>query len=303
MTKFIVGASLAILIGLSMFFYFRSGKQPENIIQDTAIPLILEEPRQQDVFNSFSGDWISIGINLGSHADISRGTGDSIILNWSNLPQNTSYINIFRKSSNSDSWIKWKTIQISAGEANSLQVSGGYNYAIQAVSEEGNVLWSSRANTVVVGGNPPPVSSGAPLPIPTQSNPAPESTTNPPPIISQPPVSPTAPPEGNIYNPQGQVVGYQPKQTANFWVHYVNKEIELGWQNLPYNTNKLIIDRSYNSTNWVQLFEQRNPRIDADFIRLIDETFTQSNYYKFNAYNNEQLVGVYGPIYLAPYGN
>lgn len=298
--KFLIGLSFIILVGLASFFVFRGGKKPENITRDSADIPILEQPAQKDVYDSFTGDWVSIGISFNSRASISRGKTGNIILSWNNLPQNTSYINIFRRSADSNSWIKWKTITIISGETNSLSVDGGYKYAIQAVSEEGNILWSSQASAVVVSGGP--VSSGPSVP-PAQSNPTSPLTTPPTPNQSPQPILSAPAPTGDIYNVKGEVVGYQPKQTANFWVYYVNKEIELGWQNLPPDTNRLAIDRSVNSNVWVRLFEQLNPKISSDFIRLIDETFTQPYYYKFNAYADDQLLAIYGPLYLAPYSN
>lgn len=301
MTKFLIGVFLMILVSVGSYFIFRDKKQPENIIKNstTTIP-IFEQPAQKDIYDIFTGDWISIGINFDTKAKISRLTGGKIKLSWDNLPKITSYINIFRKNESGNSWVKWITINIADIKNNFLEVDGGYKYAIQAVSEEGNILWSSQASAVVVSGNP--VSSEPSTPS-TQSNPAPQLATPSTPNQPSQPIPSAPAPTGDIYNIKGEVVGYAPKQTANFWVHYVNKEIELGWQNLPLNTNRLVIDRSVNSNTWIRLFEQVNPRTDSDFIRLIDETFTQPYYYKFNAYADDQLLATYGPLYLAPYSN
>src|SRR3989344_3048238 len=116
MIKFVIGLSFVVLIGLASFFIFRGEKQSDNIAGETTNnPIVLEEFRQKDIYNSFSGDWMNFGVNSGSKATILRAVGGKITLGWSNLPKGTTYINIFRKSLNGDSWIKWKTIFLDEG--------------------------------------------------------------------------------------------------------------------------------------------------------------------------------------------
>lgn len=122
---------------------------------------------------------------------------------------------------------------------------------------------------------------------------------------NQPSPPPPPPPPNDTstiiyYTPSGQVAGTSSIPTITFWVQHVNEKIEIGWQNIPSSTTKLIISRSKTETSgYEQLFIQQDPiTAGNDFIRLEDNTIHVSYYYKMEARTNTSLINTYGPTFL-----
>lgn len=106
----------------------------------------------------------------------------SLMLEWQNLPSNTTALNIFRgKSASTSTWTLWKTIVIEAGQLNGdaqfdLGAADlGYEYYVQAVNSGGSngggggssgngtstdVLWTSNPTTPATSTTPVSGNSG-----------------------------------------------------------------------------------------------------------------------------------------------
>jgi len=81
----------------------------------------------------------------------------------------------------------------------------------------------------------------------------------------------------------------------------VDNKIELNWQNIPSGTDSLHVFRSATSTGpWTGLLIQYNPLIGTPgSIKIVDETVTQPFYYRMEARQGSQALGLYGPVFLA----
>lgn len=262
---------------------------------------------------------------------------ESLVLVWQNLPKSVTSINIYRTEKGSDTQILWKTVNVD-GTTGSTSVGfedgGPATYNAEGVNSKGEVVVRS-VGTVPTGGagaslsaplraSPPPETpptsntggqgSGQNQTNSTSSqgnnsNPEsgqPTSTTlgNQPPPPPPPPPPPSPPPNDTstiiYYTPSGQVAGTSSMPTTTFWVQHVNQKIEIGWQNIPSSTTKLVILRSKTeNSGYEQLFIQQDPiTAGNDFIRLEDNTVRDSYYYKMEARTNTSLIQSYGPTFL-----
>lgn len=254
-------------------------------------------------------------------------TGNSLVIQWHNLPDGTVMLDIYRGKTGTDpsTWLLWKTESI-AGQnlsGGSLQIDlngqdeNGYSFSISAESStSGNsntsTLWQSSTTVPMVTtstsenpGTPSQSSPGSPTstnpttnPMPTSSNQnspssGPSSTTTP---TSTP--TPTGTP---YYNPKVQIETYGSDQSGNFWVQHVDQKIQIGWQNLPPGTTAITVTRSQNQDGpWVTFLTQENPGTTGSYaIQLVDGTLNDSYYYEMAAFNGSTTIATYGPIYLA----
>ncbi len=113
-----------------------------------------------------------------------------------------------------------------------------------------------------------------------------------------------AAPSGDpYYNPQVQVMGYAGTQ-GSFWVQHINQSVEVGWQDLPSNTNDLIFSRAASSTGpWNQFLVQKDPGGTGSYsLQIVDGTLNKPFYYEMTAMQRAGSSATYGPIYLAPIG-
>lgn len=149
---------------------------------------------------------------------VKSAAGNSLYVQWQNLPGNTTAINIFRGKTNStSSWELWKTLNISAGGGENGNASidlgssleNGYSFYVEAVTngagggENGNgngsstVLWVSSSTTPIIATSTPPETP------PSNGNNPPAD--NPPASPSSTPssTSPTEPSSPSSTNPGG----------------------------------------------------------------------------------------------------
>lgn len=249
-----------------------------------------------------------------------------MIVVWENLPEETDTLKIYRRKVGESSPSLWLEIPVSS-RSGSTEVSAPgdqnqYFYQAEAVSKSGKVVWNSTTAPIQYNStNPAATPSNTATPAATSTNnstppppttppstPPPQATstpspTTPPPQTTSTPPSPPA--ESNdtstiyYYTPSGQISGTSTISTANFWVQHVNRKIEIGWQNLPANTDKIVVMRSTNeSSGYATFLTVSDPNITSDFIRLDDHTINTTYYYKMSIYAGASLLGSYGPILL-----
>ncbi len=257
--------------------------------------------------------------------------GNSLYIQWANLPGNTTGLNIFRGLKNSTSgWSLWKTLTLTPGEIASGNASiglgratlAGYSFYVEAISGNNNgtstgngagsnpaVLWTSSVTDPAVATSTPqsiPTSNTSPTGTQTPSStssstspaPAPSSTaTSTSPTPTTPPSAPTGTP---YYSPKMQIEGYGSAQTNNFWVQHVDQKIQIGWQNLPPTTTSIVILRSQNQNGpWAAMLTQQNPGVNGAYsIQVVDNTLGVPYYYEMNALAGNTVIATYGPVYL-----
>ncbi len=293
-------------------------------------------------------------------------TGNSLIIQWTNLPVTTAALDLFcsslLKPEPSSSWTLWKEILLSSGELaagdREVQLGVWYKrcsfYVVQAVTAkkvgtlaigatttldfvsgvtggngESTVLWTSGITlpgvTTSTVGLPPPPAPNLPPPPPNQNGNGTPSSTNPgtPNPTSTPPAppaststggNPTSTPIGGVppntpsgtpyYNPQVQIVAYAASGSPIFWVQHKNQGIEIGWQNIPPETDTIVILRSNSADGpWIAFMTQQNLPTDNYSIQLVDSSLSKPYYYQMQAIAGSSTVAFYGPDYLAPGGN
>ncbi|MEK7465273.1 MAG: hypothetical protein AAB631_00685 [Patescibacteria group bacterium] len=213
--------------------------------------------------------------------------------------------------------------------------SASYFYYLATFGTNGDPIWTSSstvATSTSILDTPPPNTDGIPpmitptstttIPPTTTTSTATSTTTSTPPVTSTSTTTSTEPtptststpptptssnpfsyPPGAIlfYSPSGQITGYIVPVDYNFWAQYVNKNIELNWQSMPTATDAIYVYRSTTNTGpWIELLIQYNPPIGAPgSIKIIDETVTQPFYYRMEARQGSQILGIYGPVFLA----
>lgn len=315
----IIGVGVGVLVlvgGLIMYFVLKTRTEnlsPEKTLEDCA-----------QILNRSQAGKLVLSICVKKNGNM------SVI--WENLPEGTRSLKIYRRKTGEGSLSLWAEIPVTS-RSGSVEVKnpGGasdYFYQAEAVTGSGAVLWDSTTapiqysgtggSVAAVGTSTQNVSTGG-----SQSSPgiAPTGQTNPPPP-STPPAStssgtpPPPPPSsggtipassspgevpGQIYyyTPSGQISGTSTPETAIFWVQHVNKKIEIGWQNLPTGTTKIVVLRSLSENlEYVTLLTQTDPNIQSDFIRLDDHTINQAYYYKMKVYSGSSLTNTYGPVLL-----
>lgn len=247
--------------------------------------------------------------------------GETLILSWQNLPSGTSHIDIFRAKLACENWSKWKTAEIKDSSQGSVEIKANENissdcFYFKAVSGSGTQLWSSAPQNQVgyLGGGtpppqgqpngpgtpnqpPPPPPSGTPPTAPTSTPPSQSTSTPPPPPPSQNPTSTPSQPTSTVPD----II-----HTESFWVGHVNQKIEIGWQNMPSGTDKIIVSRSTASEGpWTKLFEQQGPFENKPYvIRLVDETINSPQYYRLEAFSSSgAILQTFGPLLLPALGS
>jgi len=242
-------------------------------------------------------------------------TGNSFFVQWQNLPDGTTALNIFRGKTGTpqDQWTLWKTIAVGANDlANgSLKIDignsteDGYGFYFEAVSggsgsSASTTLWTSTSSQPIVVIPPPP----APPSPPQGNGSSTSSSTNPGgpvqnPINNNPPAPSSTPTGTPYYNPQVKIETYGADQTGNFWAQHIDQRIQLGWQNLPAQTDNLVISRSQNQNGpWTAVLAQENPA-GTYSIQVVDDTLGAPYYYELVAYEGSTTIATYGPEYLA----
>ena len=248
---------------------------------------------------------------------------------WENLPEGTKSLKIYRRKTGESADSLWAEIPTTSRSGSAERKNPGgasdYFYKTEALGATGKVLWDSEAapiqysgtgGSVITPGATPPNTP----PSGNQSPPGSTPTSPPPPVAPPPSTPPSTPPpsEGTTptsspasgppsevpgqtyyYTPSGQVSGTSTPETATFWVRHVNKKIEIGWQNLPAGTTKIVVERSLSeNSGYETLLIQNNPNIQSDFIRLDDHSINQAYYYRMKTYTGSSLTNTYGPLLL-----
>lgn len=243
------------------------------------------------------------------------------VLTWKDIPLEATHIAIYRSLKGQQRWAIWKTVVIPAGaSAGSLEIViesaedlTAYDLFFQLLSQPPGaaapvVLWTSPATAVIP--HPPPVQvvsvrvnqsvsqPGAALPPTPAALPPPSPSLSP----SPPPTQPSFPPGWLVYyRPDGSLSGALPPRSENFWVQHVNKNIEIGWQQLPLATAAAIISRAPSADGpWTQLLVQERPVTTIYTFQILDNTLGTPFYYRFEAVADGQVIASYGPLLLEP---
>lgn len=313
--KFYIEAGIAafLIIGglLTFYFVYKSGITGES----TTVELLEDCAK---TLNSYKDGKLSVILCVKEDG--------SLAIFWQNLPKDTKTLNIYRTDEDSGESVLWRTVEVT-GESGSLNLGreegGSATYTVESVSESGNTSWSSVGNTPSTGttgsspsGENPTNPSGSQDPNnPGQQNPpstpppstppgqTPTSTATPPPTTPPPVSTSTSNPPNDTstiyyYTPSGQVSGTSSISAASFWVQHVNQKIEIGWQNIPSSTTKIIIYRSESeASGYAKLLEQTN--LETNYvIRLEDNAVHEDHYYKMEAKDGSTLISTYGPVFL-----
>ena len=259
--------------------------------------------------------------------------GNTLTVQWENLPENTAALDIFRSTKGKNNWSLWKTIPLAAGEFGSGSIGfnignatfNNYSFYIEAVnngSGNGNgnptnglgetILWISSSTTPVVTTSTPsaPPASNPPgeTPPSTPSSSPPNPGNSPPPETGTPPTTttptstpPPAPQGIPYYTPQVQISGYGSSQAGSFWVQHIDQKIEIGWQNLPSQTTSVVVLRSQNQDGpWFTVLAEENPS-ESYSIQIVDNTLGQTYYYELNSLAGSTTLATYGPVTLPPF--
>ena len=250
----------------------------------------------------------------------------TLIVEWEHLPSGTELIEILRRRLGSTKWTNWKNIRVSGnlerGSAEITITDGSspydYSYTFNAVGGGGG-LWVSPVSgfqgnqtsttPIVTGGGTttggstgtPTSTGGSQTTTTLETGGGPTSTGQ---TGGQTPTSTVNDTSTLIYyTPSGQIstTTASTGHTESFWVLHVNKRIEVGWQNMPSGTVKVITSRSLNSNGpWTKLIEQRGTFGSTPYvIQLLDNTITSDYYYKLDARaSNDTILQTFGPLFL-----
>jgi len=262
------------------------------------------------------------------------GKQNSLMIQWQNLPNGTTKLYIFRgKGTSTSTWALWKTLTLGQGQLtdgntqfNLAPGDLGYEYYVQAVSGGGGgqnstsseVLWESGAGVPGPsdngngggngnsgnnngGGNTSSTQGSQSGNTSSSENGAGNGNGNGGNGNSGGGGNGSGTSGNPYYNPQIQVTGYG---TANgdFWAQHVNQSIEIGWQNLPPDTDTIIVTRSQSENGpWNQILAQQNPSLSGSYsLQLVDGTLNEPYYYEMIAQDGTTILGTYGPVYLPP---
>ena len=246
-----------------------------------------------------------------------------LIVGWRNLPDNVTEIRVARtnKDGAEEDWIVVQTGGLSSGEfivGDITEEDRLFTYEFTAVSSEGGVVYQSQSsvtlNETLAGlpsAEPPATTSTPPAPAPT----TPPSEETPPPVTTPPPTTPPAettppvttppptteppPPQGEVYyTPEGGISGTGTVNTKTFWVAHRDNKILINWQNIPADTDVIIVYRSNSeSTQGAQLIRQESVAVNYT-ISLLDNTIGTDQYYRMYTYKDGAQTGSYGPELL-----
>ncbi|MBI3588834.1 MAG: hypothetical protein HY093_00250 [Candidatus Liptonbacteria bacterium] len=212
----------------------------------------------------------------------------TLILIWQKLSKQTASIKIYKTAAGSKTPTLWRTVAVT-GETGSFDLGqeegGPAIYTVAGADKSQKLVWVSQGRIVSSGtsgtgagggkisilnpgglptngqtGTGP--SGGSQLPGNDQApsgqatnlgtGPGPTGQTSP---LPPPPTSPLENTSTQYYyTPSGQVSGTSSIPLASFWASHVNKKIEVGWQNIPSSTTKIIVYRSKTETSGYEKF-------------------------------------------------
>ena len=235
---------------------------------------------------------------------VKSAAGNSLFVQWQNLPTGTTALNIFRgKAGATSTWMLWKTLTITPGELAdgsinldlSTEALDGYSFYVQAAEGADNagdgqmILWISSSTTPAVTtstssngqqnpeDNTQPQSSTASSSSPTEPSPPQNPSSSSSSSGAGANNTPSSTQGDAYYNPEVQITGYG-TAPGSFWVEHVNQNIEIGWQNIPANVNTILVARSASSTGpWGTIITQQNPGENGSYsLRLVDNSLKQT---------------------------
>jgi hypothetical protein len=260
----------------------------------------------------------------------------TLTITWKNLSGDIAHIKIFRSGACTiEEWMLWKIINVYGTSDGAVEIAlklseakCEFSYFTETVTEAGNVTWRSAAgeantdvppdltvptSTTVTVSDPPPQTQPPPAappaapPAPATSTPTSTPQTTP---TSSPTSTPSTPGSGTsttpgpeqrtYYTPQSTISGYDNPPAGEFWVQHSHQYLEIGWQNLPQTTSRIIVYRSDTSSGpWDTLLDQTSPDPTGPYvIRISDDSLTEPHYYRLEAQNDGVVTGSYGPYLL-----
>jgi len=310
---------IAILIGAAFFIAYSMRTQEKTPVPASSLNIAAVPSA------SIPAPTPSITITLQKTSN-----GPRLTVQWEYLPDGTVKIEIFRAASPTSPGVLIGTVAVAssslAGGSASFNIPGkdqdGYYYGI-AAGDDGLPLFNSTpAPLVNTSSTSPPLApssnsgNGAQTTSPTLSSPSSSQsqTQN---QNNQTPATTTnenTPQENNssgientstvtYYTPQGSISGTASETaTENFWVQHVDQKIQIGWQNLPLDTNRIVISRSASDDGpWVAVLTQNNPVVDMPYsIQIVDDTLGSAYYYKMDGHETNGTTNTYGPVLLGP---
>ena len=263
-------------------------------------------------------------------------SGNSLIVNWQNLPMSTAQLNIFRGKTGTpqNTWSLWKTISISPDSLYSGQAiiglgtddESGYSFYAEATNGSndnggGSPLWTSSSNTPSettstppAPGNPGNQEQDQPPPENQDASSSPqnqnqdqnqnqnnEPSSSPQQANNDTSNTPQTPSGTPYYSPEIQISGYGSNPSGTFWVQHVDQKIQIGWQNISAQATDLVVVRAQDQTGpWSTVITQHDPNTTGpNSLQIVDNTVSIPYYYEMNVLAGTTTVATYGPLYLA----
>lgn len=260
----------------------------------------------------------------------------TLTVTWKNLSGDIARINIFRSGACAiEEWQLWKIINVYGMKDGVIEIAlklseakCTFSYYTETTTDTGNVTWRSSAapastdippdltvptSTTATVSDPPPETPAPAAPPPTSPGTASSTPTSTP--ATTPTSSPTStpgsgtstPPEADqhiYYTPQSTISGYDDPPAGEFWVQHTHQYLEIGWQNLPTTTSRIIVYRSDTASGpWEILLDQTSPDPAGPYvIRISDDSLSDPHYYRLEAQNEGGVTGSYGPYLLQALG-
>lgn len=272
-----------ILVSIAFYFVLYQGSILPSPASPSAAPAAASVPQP------LPSPSVSLTIQKGKG-------GNTLFVQWCNLPDNTTALDIFRSLKNKNDWRLWQTVgmtssTLTCGNASfdigSLTYSS-YSFYLQAVggnaspgsgtNQEGQgVLWTSVSTTAPIATSTTSTTNTN-TSTNTSTNTQPSSTnstststnsttttatttqnTTNQTTTSQSTTTTVTPSGTPYYTPELQISGYGQSPGGIFWVQHVDQKIQLGWQNLPPVTTNIVVSRSLGQSGpWTQVLSQQN---------------------------------------------
>jgi hypothetical protein len=233
--------------------------------------------------------------------------GTKLFVQWTNLPDGTTEINIFYAATTNGTYHLIGSIPVGsiADGSGSLTISAGdANGSFYGVASTGN----SPANTNGTGqgsgnngdGN---TSSGDGTGNSGSGNGNATGSGN---GVTPPAGNDNGNGNGDNNGSSTQGTGNANTSTApveNFLVQHFDEKIQISWQVLPLNTFEVVVSRSASDSGpWTPVLTETNIASDGPYsIEVVDDTLGDPYYYKMDTYDQAgDTITTYGPILLAP---
>ncbi len=208
---------LVIILGAGVYYILTQSlpELPVAPVTPTASPDQMQPPASGDIAAQSKGILQDIDQLARGSIQIVKNGKNKITITWTNLPEGTTSIVIFRSSGNG-LWVRWKTVPVGQSSGGSADIALGhgenasnYSYYAQAFTPDGFTLWASPIVQAELPPPPPPVGGQTPTSTATSTGNGPiadggnknPGSGNPPQATSTPPsptsTTPITPPSGN----------------------------------------------------------------------------------------------------------